>query len=463
MSADGNQTNNAHTMEIEYPLTKDQRTIFDIIENNDGNYLVHGKPGVGKTVLTQALKEYGVKNWIICAPTGLAAQLAGGKTLHSQFGIPVSNGIFTLDFNKFTQNENVINNVLHTVKHLIIDEVSMVRADMLDYVERMLRHVKQNDKPFGGVQVVLVGDFFQLPPIAQDVDMKQLKAEGYRSEFAFDAQCFATFSPLVLTEVLRQKGDAKFIELLHAARTGSMSPAQIKLLNKRVEPCTDMRIKLAAKNRQAEAINLKSLADIHSTECEYHATAFGKWPQYPAETILRLKVGAQVIIKKNGADIPPGTKRNISDSEIVNGSLGIVEEMHLGTATMPRRVVVVKLRNGKTATIYSQRWEQKEKLKIGSEWTERVVASFEQIPLQLAWAISMHKSQGQSFEFVHVNPSSVFADGQLYVALSRARSMSGLSLQHPVSAHHFMVNERVLEFVQHIERKDVKSKKRIAA
>lgn len=444
---------------MEYKPTQDQQTIFDIVEGTSKNILIHGKPGVGKTVLVHYLRECGIKHYTIAAPTGLAAINAAGsgtaKTLHSLFGIPVSEGIFTHDFNKFTQNDNIRRHVLYGVKHLIIDEISMVRVDVLDYIDRMLREVKGINEPFGGIQVIAVGDFFQLPPVVNSSDKKALRAEGYKSEFAFDSKVFTSFMPLVLTEVLRQKGDDKFIDILHAARTGTVSPPQLKALNKRVEKCTDLRIKLAAKNKQAEAINAAHLTELTTGLKEYHANSYGVWPQFPAETVLSLKVGAQVLIKKNGADIPPRVNGKRPESQVVNGSLGVIVEMNDG-------YIKVKLRNEQTVSIFIQRWEQSIKERVGDQWTERVVASFEQLPVQLAWAISMHKSQGQSFEFVHVNPSSVFAEGQLYVALSRARSMAGLSLQHPVSADHFMVNEDVLRYVKQIEVQSKENKKQAA-
>lgn len=428
-------------------LTVDQQRIFDIIENTDANILVHGKPGVGKTVLIRALKEFGQKSYTIGAPTGLAALNGGGKTLHSIFGIPISDGILAPDFNKYTNNPNIRNFILHKLHHLIIDEISMVRADVLDYIDRLLRDVKQSDLPFGGVQIIAVGDFFQLPPIVKTQDRKDMQAVGYKSEFAFDAFCFKSFKSLILSEVLRQKGDDNFIKILHASRTGQINEAGLKVLNARVEPCTDFRIRLTATIKQSDAVNQQHLAAIQEPAKEYSASSFGTWPAFPAETVLSLKVGAQVLIKVNRADRPPNAKGPF-ESKVVNGSLGIITELPEDEPTR----VMVELSTGEIVPVYRARWEQKVKEKIGEQWTERVVAAFEQIPIQLAWAISMHKSQGQSFEFVHVDPSSIFAAGQLYVALSRARSLAGLSLQSPASKKSFWTNQRVIEFVSEIER-----------
>lgn len=447
---------------MEEKLTSDQQVIFDIIENTDKNILVHGKPGVGKTVLTRALYNYGMKSYTLGAPTGLAAINMGGngKTLHSLFMIPVTDGFIPLDYKKFTNNPNVLNNIKYTIKHLIIDEISMVRSDILDYIDRVLRFAKDNELPFGGIQVIAVGDFFQLPPVVHGKDKKGMLAAGWKSEFAFDALAFKSFTPLILDEVLRQKGDDKFISILHSARTGFVTPKDLVLLNKRVSKCTDFRIRLCGNNKQADAVNQTHLASIKEPLKEFHANNFGSWPAFPAETILMLKVGAQVLIKKNNADRPAqkfGMTIGKSSGRIVNGTLGIIREMpETVEGESPR--VLVELRDGSTVYIYIARWERKERKKVGDEYVETVIAAFEQFPFQLAWAISMHKSQGQSFEFVHVDPSSVFAAGQLYVALSRARSLAGLSLQSKVNAEMFWASKTVLKFVKQIENESKEAK-----
>ncbi len=441
-------------------LAKEQRKAFDIIEGSMDNVFVQGKPGTGKSFLIKALTELGNKHYTLAAPTGLAAlnissAHALARTLHSLFRIPVSDGIFTRDFNNFTMDDRVINNLKYNVKHIIMDEGSMIRCDQFDFIDRFMRFVKgYHQLPFGGVQLILVGDLYQLPPVVKGYDSQQLKEEGYDSPFVFSAKVFpGTFKVVELKEVHRQKGDPKFLDILDSARTGDVTPKQAGLLNKQVDSDPkDLRIKLAGINKQAEEINMRELSKLPGEAKKYIAVKYGEWPALPCEEILSLKVGAQVMVKQNAADRPPNFEGKY-ESTIVNGTLGKVVEMLMATKAselepgQPSRVII-ELENQERVTIFSQRWERKIKEKVGDRWEERVVATFEQIPLALAWAISIHKSQGQSFEKVHIDASKIFADGQLYVAISRCRSLKGLSFQAPINTRKFRANSRVLEFFE---------------
>jgi len=426
-----------------FSLTRDQQAIFDKVESSSENIFITGKPGCGKSVLIHALTDNGKKHYILAAPTGLAAINIGGKTLHSIFRLPASDGIIHPTFNNFTTDRDTIAYIKYKVNHLIIDEVSMVRADMFDFIDRLMRYAKEKDEPFGGAQIIIVGDFYQLPPVANAADTIQLKQAGYDSPFVFSSKAFETFQMEELSEVLRQKGDPKFIKLLHSARTGDVTDKQIAELNKLVCKPDDLRIKLVPKNAMADFENQKELDKIESQAYTSNAVEFGTWPAYPAEKVLRLKVGAQVMVKMNKADRPPNTK-GAFPSQVVNGTLAFIKEVCPAKDGEPKHVKV-ELRDGNVAKIYVQRWERKIKEEVDGKW-EEVVAAYEQLPLALAWAISIHKSQGQSFDYVHVDANKIFAPGQLYVALSRARSMKGLSLNSKVTSKQFFANKDVKRF-----------------
>ena len=354
----------------------------------------------------------------------------------------------------FTNHERTVNNLRYNVKHIIIDEISMVRADMFDYLNRLLQEVKGNTLPFGGVQIIAVGDFYQLPPVTPKEEMLELKKTGYKSPFVFHSFIFpTTFKIVELNEVLRQKGDNEFIKLLDAARVGDMnSPKLLKLLNSRVGDPGDLRIKLTPTNKQADEINYGKLRSIPGEASMFSASYYGDWPAFPVDPELKLKVGAQVMVKKNGSDRPPRFKGDFL-SKVVNGTIGkVVAITQQDGMEQAEDGVTIELENGEQATIYKQRWEKKRKFKNSDgKWEEEIVASYSQIPLQLAWSISMHKSQGQSFDKVHIDPSRVFAAGQMYVALSRCRSLAGVSLESEVNARHFWADRAVLHFFEDLE------------
>jgi len=427
----------------DFVLSREQQEAFNLIEGSSQNVLLIGKPGVGKSVLTRALSTTGQKYYTVGAPTGLAALNVGGKTLHSLFGISPSSGIFAADYNHFTTNDSVRNYIHHRLNHLIIDEISMVRADVFDYIDRELRSIKRVDAPFGGVQIIAVGDFFQLPPVAMTQDKKDLKAAGYASEFAFDSKIFAdNFKVIVLEEVHRQT-DPKFITILNAARTGNINAKHIHELNKQVGVPKDLRIKLTPTNKQADLVNDAELRKLDGKAETYMGRKYGYWPQDPVSPTLSLKVGAQVMVKKNRADRPPGVKGDFT-TDVVNGTLAKI----ISLPSKSQAHAVVETDAGKQVNIYMARWERTEKKKVGESWAHEVVAWYEQYPLQLAWAISMHKSQGQTFDKVHIDGTKVFADGQMYVAVSRCRTLEGLSFETPLKERMFFANKDVKRFIK---------------
>lgn len=424
---------------MEFKLTDNQQQIFDLVESSNDNICILGKPGVGKSVLINHLVANGRKTYTLAAPTGLAALNIMGRTLHSLFMLPVSHGIIHPDFNNFTVNENAEKQIKFNLKHLIIDEVSMVRADMMDYIDRLLKYIKGNDKPFGGAQLILVGDFYQLAPVVVKEEKTQLAVYGYDSPFVFSSTCFKGFQIAQLSEVLRQKGDNDFIKILDRARVGILDDFRLSQLNKRVMKADDLRIRLTGTNAQAMEINNVFLNAIRERPQIYTSVKYGDWPALPAEEVISLKIGCQVMVKKNGADRPDNDRTPDFVSKVVNGSLGVV-------IAMEQERVQIRLENGEEVWIYSKSWERKVKVQENGEWSERVVASYRQIPLTLSWAISIHKSQGQSFDKVHIDANKIFVAGQLYVALSRCRSLAGLTLERPLKSSNFWTDKQVSKF-----------------
>lgn len=458
-------------MEEKIILNKDQDFLFNLIDKGPyQNYCISGKPGTGKSVLIRHLTEHGAKKYVRCAPTGLAAMNVNGKTLHSVFWIPTSEGIITEDYNIFPTNPNVLNFIKHKVQHLIVDEMSMLRCDQFDYIDRLMRYAKGVPAlPFGGAQVILIGDFHQLPPVTKHMEEIQLRQNGYKSPFCFDAKVFkGNFKSYQLHQVMRQKDDPEFLNILHAARTGEVMPPMVKMVNKQVGHPGDIRINLTARNWDAQQINTRELSKLDGPLVNYQAIEYGKWPDRPCEPVVTIKVGAQVMVKKNKADRIPGNGKDtdLVESKIVNGTMGIVtailpatdsrryvdnDGQDVNQKAMPERVIIDVEGIGEV-TIYRQRWELKKKERDeNGKWEEEVVAVYDQMPLMLAWAISMHKSQGQSFHKVHIDPRNVFAPGQMYVAMSRSRSLKGISLESKIMPSVFRTDPDVLRFYEALE------------
>lgn len=424
-------------------LTKRQQFVADYIESHDDNVLLLGRPGVGKTVLTNYLLERDVKNFNTAAPTGLAAVNCGGKTLHALFKIPVfENGMIPVDM-ALPERKDLMH--LSWVRHLIIDEISMCRADMLDHINRVLQMFHNNDKPFGGIQLVMVGDFCQLAPVADAQVRSEMIHAGYQSVFAFDAKCFTLeeWKVFELDEVLRQKDDHYFMEILSAARFGQVTKPMIRDLNELIGIPKEGSIMLTATNRQADDINANEMRKLPLPEALFTAEIQGDYPEksWPLPQYIRLRVGAQVMVKKNYADRDPDEEVR-GHAKLVNGSLGCVFEL--------RSEQTVIQCEGEFITVYRQSFERTRKVWVEAEekWKKQIIASYNQLPLVPAWAISMHKSQGQSFDSVNIDPSKTFAHGQLYVALSRARTMAGMVLVNPVDSRKFTVNRNVQAFYE---------------
>lgn len=401
-----------------------------------------GKAGTGKTTFLRNIIEHTHKNAIIVAPTGIAAINAGGVTIHSQFGLPF--GLFVPDSSfKIDTFQVKINTPYTMVKHLnmrdqkrkllqelellVIDEVSMLRADLLDTIDFVLKSVRrQQHKPFGGVQVLFIGDLMQLPPVVKEEEWTILK-QYYNSIYFFDAQVLKNEKPVYieLDKIYRQT-DSTFINLLNNLRNNTVTQADIDLLNTHYKPDFDSRtarniITLTTHNHKADTMNKSALQELKGRSYFFNARIEGEFSEYayPVEATLELKVGAQIMFIKN--DIS-------GRQQYFNGKIGVV-------SSLSDKDIEIDFRDGsKPFMLETYQWRniKYELDAVTNEIDEKDIGEFNQYPIKLAWAITVHKSQGLTFEKAILDINRAFAPGQVYVALSRLKSLDGLVLTSPV-------------------------------
>lgn len=418
----------------------EQRTAYRMIERTNNSFFLAGRAGTGKTTfLRRVLKEV-PKNFVVLAPTGQAAINAGGQTIHSFFGF--SFGVLGPG-EIGSMNRNKIG-LVRNLDTIIIDEVSMVRCDIIDAIDRTLRHYIGNSAPFGGVQMVFVGDMFQLEPMVTQKDRETLK-EIYGQDCCYFYKAAAIermhLPKIEFLKIYRQS-DSSFIELLEHVRLGRMNVRDLMMINSRVSLCDDrrMRITLTSTNADARRINEGRLSEIDSPEISYTAICTGKTKATDvAEETLTLKVGAQVMFTKNDRD-----------HRWVNGTIGKVVELG-------KERVSVELENGQQHIVERDRWEtiDYEYDKEKKCCTKTVIGAVEQLPLRLAWAITIHKSQSLTFDHVAIDfGRGAFSNGQAYVALSRARSFDGLELLRPMSPASVRVSQDALDFAKNFNDSD---------
>lgn len=404
---------------------------------------VTGGAGTGKSTFIRALRErFHEKNSIVLAPTGVAALNAGGQTIHSFCKLPLR--VVTPDDVRELEPDDRA--VVEHLDLLVIDEVSMVRADILDGVENFLRVNRKSDVPFGGVQVVLVGDLFQLPPVVTSSDAEYLGSHYATPQF-FSARCLQglSFFPVELEIVYRQR-DPVFANLLRDIRDGSGAAAALAEINRQCvgRALSGQVLTLVPTRAAAAEENARRLAAIKGRERRYEAAVTGTFAtgdddRLPAPRTLVLKPGAQVMFTRNDAD-----------RRWVNGTLGVVERLH-------GESIEVRLDDGEVAFVEPVEWENlvytwdRQEKKI----IEEVLGSFIQFPLMPAWAVTIHKAQGLTLARVAVDfGRGAFAEGQVYVALSRCQSLEGLSLARPVRAREVRCSEAAQAFYAKIPRRE---------
>jgi type II secretory pathway predicted ATPase ExeA/DNA-binding NarL/FixJ family response regulator len=452
-------TSNCYLHRIE--TTEIIATAARFVNNTNSNIFLTGKAGTGKTTFLRDLAEKTHKRFVIVAPTGIAALNAKGVTIHSQFLLPLGSFIPTRDPSGtvsdsgafYTQNSlvrkhplnSVRKQVLRDVDLLIIDEVSMLRADVLDAIDFRLKHARRNyNQPFGGVQVLMIGDLFQLPPIVRDHEWDVLR-NIYRSVWFFEAQALqqSGFVYIELDKIFRQQGD-KFIRILNNLRNNTPSEDDISELNKHFLleneiGKLDEVVTLTTHNHKADKMNGAALQGLKTKEFIYSAELDGDFPpsMYPVEESISLKVGAQIMFIKNDS----------SDGAYFNGKLAKVVRLESD------KIAVIMAGEKTEYVLKKEKWENRKYVldETSKELEEDIVGSFTQYPVKLAWAITVHKSQGLTFDKAIIDVGQAFAAGQVYVALSRLRSLDGLILGTKISPSVISSDSNVTSFSQ---RKD---------
>ncbi len=429
-------------------IEKDERFILAerYVEETGVSVFLTGKAGTGKTTFLKEIVRQTSKRFAVVAPTGVAAINASGVTIHSFFQLPLCPYLpdvkeLVTEYQmpermRSLRKEKV--KILRTLDLLIIDEISMVRADILDAIDDSLRRYRRNDRPFGGVQLLMVGDIQQLPPVVKDSERPYME-QVYSSPFFFNSKALQRlpYITVELEKVYRQS-EGQFLDILNEVRSGRPSDEALKKLNRRLDPDfvppeNQRWIRLTTHNAQADSINKSKMDALEGKERVFKATIEGVFPEnaYPADTDLRLKEGAQVMFIRNDTSSQP---------LYYNGKIATVTQIN------PQ--LTVRDEAGVTILVESEKWENiRYALNDDSGEIEGIVdGTFEQVPLRPAWAVTVHKSQGLTFDNVIIDVGSAFSFGQVYVALSRCRTLEGIVLTTPITRRCTFTNDEVTSF-----------------
>ena len=419
-------------------LSQEQSNVVDLLENSNDSFFVTGKAGTGKSVVLRYFVANTKKNVVVLAPTGIAALNVKGQTIHSFFGMEtaVQNPYDSISLHKNLSLKRIA--IMKSLDAIVIDEISMVRADVLDMIDAKMKVARENGQPFGGCQMIFFGDLFQLPP----VDEKDKKSQAYIHDtyhtiFFFGAPACRVKPPRIieLTNVFRQN-DQEFIDALNAFRIGNANEKHIDNINMRVgesKPSSGI-ITLVATNAVANRINQENLAKLTLPEFEYFGEITGNFPvaDYPTDLIMKLRVGAQIMMLKNDPN-----------KNWVNGTLGIV-------SYLSNELIKIKIHN-REYSIDKETWSRYEYDydPVQQKLQKKEVGSFKQFPIRLAYAITIHKSQGQTYDaaIVDYSEARAFTAGQTYVALSRCKTLERLYLTDPIQPSDIKVNQEVLDYM----------------
>ncbi|MBQ2112606.1 MAG: AAA family ATPase, partial [Bacteroidales bacterium] len=431
------------------------RTAWEFVEKTGKSLFLTGKAGTGKTTFLKKVVAESKKRVVVVAPTGIAAINAGGVTIHSFFQLPLHPFIPGMKIESKFAFSKEKRSIIKTIDILVIDEVSMVRSDLMDAIDSVLRRFRNRNKPFGGVQLLMIGDLQQLSPVVTDDDVRFL-SQYYPSPYFFGSRALSMvdYVTIELKEVYRQQ-DIEFISILNAVRIGRPSLEIIKALNSRYNPdfvpsSDEGYIRLTTHNSIADEYNARQLSLIDETAHCFDAEISGNFPEssYPVDFRLELKAGAQVMFVKNDPS---------SDKRYYNGKIGIVTDFY------EEYILVQCPGEDEKIAVEPLEWENSRYVinEQTQELDSEVIGVFRQYPLRLAWSITIHKSQGLTFDKAIVDAASSFASGQVYVALSRCRTLEGMILATPLRQDSVITDLRVEDYIEGQEAAAARSLSRL--
>jgi ATP-dependent DNA helicase PIF1 len=426
-------------------LNPEFKKALELMEKSRQNIFLTGRAGTGKSTLLNYFRNHTGKKVVVLAPTGVAALNVKGQTIHSFFKFKPD---ITLKNVQRIYSKNEAKNLYKKLDTLVIDEISMVRSDLLDCVDKFLKQNRFSDEPFGGVQMIFIGDLYQLPPVVTSSD-REIFRTHYQSQYFFDARALQGLSVelIELEKVYRQKDDL-FINLLNAVRNNSATEEDLRIFNTRYDPNfspdpSSFSLHLTTTNDLADQINSLQLSKLKTKQYHYQAAVTGSFDRssFPTDKELFLKAGSQIMMLNND-----------SQGRWVNGSIGKILSIEQGEEEEEEDgdYIVVELSDGNivevtlfTWEIYNFSFDQK-----NNSLVSETVGTFTQYPLRLAWAVTIHKSQGKTFDKVIIDLGrGTFVHGQLYVALSRCTSLEGIVLKQPVLKKHIFMDWKVVKFI----------------
>ena len=418
-----------------------QELAYHYVQHTNRCIFLTGKAGTGKTTFLRRLKQECPKQMAVVAPTGVAAINAEGVTIHSLFQLPPQLFLPTYEARRqlFSEMQMRANKqrVLRNLELLVIDEVSMVRADLLDTIDAVLRHFKHRPTiPFGGVQLLVIGDLFQLSPVVREEEWRLLQPY-YEGPYFFQARVFRELKPVYIEfEHVYRQTNVEFLSILNEVRNNALTPQSFAVLNGRVQKFSGSgeAITLSTHNSKVDAINQREMDALKGKEYTYKATITDTFPEsmYPIDEQLTLKVGARVMFIKNDSS---------TDKLYYNGKLGVV-------TSLSKQAIHVRCDDGTEVNVHNEVWENiRYNADSGSDQVQtEIIGTFTHYPLRLAWAITIHKAQGLTFDQLIIDAEDAFAAGQVYVALSRCRSLEGLTLLTPIPTRALTNAREVLQF-----------------